>query len=93
MLNGGADDDILALLDPAFLEGFGTGGGRMLGGTGSDTLRLDGTGVSLDLGAIPDTRHPGDRAASTALARARRMTEPGGGERFRAGVLAQSEVF
>ena len=59
ILNGGADDDILALLDPAFLEGFGTGGGRMLGGTGSDTLRLDGTGVSLDLGAIPDTRIQG----------------------------------
>ena len=56
MLNGGAGDDILALLDPAFLEGFGAGGGRMLGGTGSDTLRLDGSGVSLDLGAIPDTR-------------------------------------
>jgi hypothetical protein len=40
VLNGGADDDILALLDPAFLEGFGTG-------------------VSLDLGAIPDTRIQG----------------------------------
>ena len=59
ILNGGADDDILALLDPAFLEGFGTGGGRMVGGTGSDTLRLDGAGVSLDLGAIPDTRIQG----------------------------------
>jgi hypothetical protein len=59
ILNGGADDDLLALLDPAFLEGFGTGGGRMVGGTGSDTLRLDGTGVSLDLGAIPDTRIQG----------------------------------
>ena len=56
ILNGGADDDLLALLDPAFLEGFGTGGGRTVGGTGSDTLRLDGTGASLDLGAIPDTR-------------------------------------
>ena len=56
VLNGGEGDDLLALLDPAFLEGFGTGGGRMVGGTGSDTLRLDGTGVSLDLGAIPDPR-------------------------------------
>ena len=37
MLNGGADGDILALLDPAFLKGFGSGGGRMLDGTGSDT--------------------------------------------------------
>ena len=59
VLNGGADDDILALLDPAFLEGFGTGGGRILGGTGSDTLCLDGAGVILDLGAIPDTRIQG----------------------------------
>ena len=59
ILNGGADDDLLALLDPAFLEGFGTGGGRMVGGTGSDTLRLDGAGLSLDLGAIPDTRIQG----------------------------------
>ena len=68
MLNGGADDDILALLDPAFLEGFGTGGGRMLGGTGSDTLRLDGSGVSLDLGAIPDTRIQGIERVDTARA-------------------------
>jgi hypothetical protein len=59
VLNGGADDDTLALLDPAFLEGFDTGGGRMVGGTGSDTLRLDGTGVDLDLGAIPDPRVQG----------------------------------
>jgi FG-GAP repeat/RTX calcium-binding nonapeptide repeat (4 copies) len=59
VLNGGADDDTLALLDPAFLEGFGTGGGRMLGGTGNDTLRLDGAGVDFDLGAIPDTRVQG----------------------------------
>jgi hypothetical protein len=59
VLNGGADDDILALLDPAFLEGFDTGGGRMLGGTGSDTLRLDGAGVDLDLTAIPDPRLQG----------------------------------
>jgi hypothetical protein len=56
VLNGGADDDLLALLDPAFLEGFGAGGGRVLGGTGSDTLRLDGVGTDLDLGAIPDPR-------------------------------------
>ena len=59
VLNGGADDDLLALMDPAFLQGFGTGGGRMLGGSGSDTLRLDGTGVDLDLGAIPDPRVQG----------------------------------
>jgi hypothetical protein len=56
VLNGGAGDDTLVVLDPAFLEGFGTGGGRTVGGTGSDTLRLDGAGVTLDLGAIPDTR-------------------------------------
>jgi hypothetical protein len=56
VLNGGAGDDTLVVLDPAFLEGFGTGGGRMLGGTGSDTLRLDGADASLDLSAIPDTR-------------------------------------
>lgn len=59
VLNGGAGNDLLAVLDPAFLEGFGTGGGRMLGGTGSDTLRLDGAGENLDLGAIPDTRIQG----------------------------------
>ena len=34
----------------------------MLGGTGSDTLRLDSAGVSLDLGAIPDTRIQGIEA-------------------------------
>jgi hypothetical protein len=56
VLNGGEGDDTLALLDPAFLEGFGTAGGRMLGGTGSDTLRLDGAGASLDLTTIPDPR-------------------------------------
>ncbi len=56
VLNGGEGDDLLALLDPAFLEGFGTGGGLMVGGTGSDTLRLDGAGADLDLGAIPDPR-------------------------------------
>jgi hypothetical protein len=59
VLNGGADDDTLALPDPAFLEGFGTGGGRMLGGTGNDMLRLDGASAILDLGAIPDTRLQG----------------------------------
>ena len=78
MLNGGADGDILALLDPAFLEGFGTGGGRMLGGTGSDTLRLDGTGVSLDLGAIPDTRIQGIERVDRRQAPRREQ----GGERF-----------
>ena len=59
VLNGGESDDTLVLLDPAFLEGFGTGGGRILGGTGSDTLCLDSAGVILDLGAIPDTRIQG----------------------------------
>ena len=59
MLNGGEGDDTLVLLDPAFLEGFGAGGGRILGGTGTDTLCLDSAGVILDLGAIPDTRIQG----------------------------------
>jgi hypothetical protein len=66
VLNGGADGDILALLDPALLEGFGAGGRRMLGGTGSDTLRLDDTGVSLDLGAIPDPRIQGIERVDTS---------------------------
>jgi hypothetical protein len=56
VLNGGAGGDLITLLDPAFLEGFGTGGARMLGGTGVDTLRLDGTGDNLDLTAIPEPR-------------------------------------
>jgi hypothetical protein len=56
VLNGGEGDDLVALLDPSFLDGFGTGGGRVLGGTGVDMLRLDGTGVSLDLTAIPEPR-------------------------------------
>jgi hypothetical protein len=59
VLNGGESDDRLVVLDPALLEGFDLGGGRILGGTGSNTVCLDGAGVILDLGAIPDTRIQG----------------------------------
>jgi Ca2+-binding RTX toxin-like protein len=40
-LLGGAGDDTIAIADTAF--------GRLDGGTGTDTLRLDGSGLSLDL--------------------------------------------
>jgi FG-GAP repeat/RTX calcium-binding nonapeptide repeat (4 copies) len=54
VLNGGAGDDVLALIDPSLMEG--TGGGRLLGGSGIDTIRLEGSSAALDLTAIPDTR-------------------------------------
>ena len=41
----------------------------MLGGTGTDTLRLDGNGSELDLGSIPDPRIEGiERSTSAATA-------------------------
>ena len=48
VLRGGEGDDVLAVSDTAF--------GRIVGGTGTDTLRLDGSGITLDLTAIADNR-------------------------------------
>jgi hypothetical protein len=48
VLFGGEGTDILAIPTANF--------GRLLGGNGGDTLRLDGVGVHLDLTAIPDNR-------------------------------------
>ena len=46
VLYGGEGDDILAISDAALV--------RLNGGTGSDTLRLDGDGVTLDLTGLSD---------------------------------------
>ena len=45
---GGAGDDLIVITDAAFQ--------RIDGGTGRDTLRVDGTGVTLDLTAMGDHR-------------------------------------
>ncbi|MFY7924623.1 MAG: FG-GAP-like repeat-containing protein, partial [Aquidulcibacter sp.] len=47
-LQGGAGNDRIAVGDLSFL--------RVDGGSGTDTLVLAGTGLTLDLAAIPDTR-------------------------------------
>ena len=47
-LQGGAGNDRIAVGDLSFL--------RVDGGSGTDTLVLTGTGLTLDLAAIPDTR-------------------------------------
>ena len=47
VLIGGAGDDLLLVS--------GTSGIRIHGGTGRDTLRLDGSGLTLNLAVIPDT--------------------------------------
>ncbi|SLN56709.1 BapA prefix-like domain-containing protein [Pseudooctadecabacter jejudonensis] len=46
VLRGGAGDDVLAVSDLDFAD--------IDGGTGTDTLRLDGTGLTLDLTAVGD---------------------------------------
>lgn len=48
VLRGGEGDDILAVSDLAF--------SRIVGGNGFDTLRLDGSGLTLDLTTIADNR-------------------------------------
>lgn len=48
ILNGGEGDDTLAVSDLAFQ--------KIRGGSGIDTLRLDGAGLHLDFTAIPDNR-------------------------------------
>jgi hypothetical protein len=46
LLNGAAGDDLLAIAD--------TGFSQLAGGSGTDTIRLDGAGGTLDLTAISD---------------------------------------
>ncbi len=48
VISGGAGDDILGVGDLTFF--------RIDGGNGEDTLRLDGSGLDLDLTTVPDAR-------------------------------------
>ena len=51
VLRGGEGDDVLGISDTNFR--------RIVGGRGNDTLRLDGSEITLDLTAIPDNRITG----------------------------------
>ena len=45
MLRGGEGDDVLAIGDTGFR--------RLVGGRGTDTIQFDGSGMMLDLTALP----------------------------------------
>ena len=51
VLRGGQGNDLLGVMDLTFRQ--------VAGGRGTDTLRLDGSGLALDLSAIPDVRITG----------------------------------
>lgn len=51
VLRGGTGDDVLAIPDTSLVSTR-----RLVGGRGMDTLRFDGTGLSLDLTTISDNR-------------------------------------
>ena len=54
VLRGGQGDDVLAIADLDFA--------RIVGGNGTDTLRLDGAGITLDLTTIANQRIKGIEA-------------------------------
>jgi len=51
VLRGGQGDDLLAISDTSFQ--------RLVGGNGTDTLRLDTSGLTFDLSTIPDNKLTG----------------------------------
>ncbi|MBI3469634.1 MAG: FG-GAP repeat protein, partial [Planctomycetes bacterium] len=66
VLYGGQGNDTLAIVDLLFE--------RLAGGNGFDTLRLDATGLDLDLTAIADTRITGIERIDLGVAGSNRLT-------------------
>ena len=67
VLRGGEGDDVLAIPDVNFSPR------RIVGGTGTDQLRLDGAGLTLDLAAIADNRITGIEEVNIAGSGANRL--------------------